>query len=150
MHALRRQAPQPCGRHGFTLLELMIVVAVVGVLAVLAVPSYQDSIRKARRADARLLLTDTAQHLERCYGECNTYVAGACPAPCPTLPLTSTNGNYRITAAGGSVISANAFTLVATPVPGRSQATDATCTSITLNQLNAKSATGSNPSACWQ
>lgn len=135
---------------GFTLIELMVVVIVIGVLALVAMPSYQESVRKARRADARLVLADTAQRLERCYGECNSYVSGACPAPCPTLPVTSTEGNYQITTGGGSAIAASAFTLVATPVAGAPQAADATCSSFTLTHLNVRTATGSNASLCWK
>lgn len=135
---------------GFTLLELMVVVSVIGVLALVAMPSYQESVRKARRADARLILTDTAQRLERCYGECNSYVSGTCPAPCPTLPVTSTDGNYQITTGGGSAIAASAFSLVATPVAGAPQAADATCSSFTLTHLNVRTATGSNAPVCWK
>src|SRR5690554_7773304 len=52
---------------GFTLLELMIVVAVVGILAAIAYPSYMDSVRKSNRADAKAALNDAAQQMQRCY-----------------------------------------------------------------------------------
>lgn len=61
---------------GFTLIELMFVVAIVAILLALAYPSYVDQVRKARRADATSTLMDRAQVLERCFSRLNTYVAG--------------------------------------------------------------------------
>lgn len=59
---------------GFTLIELMIVVVIVGILAAIAYPSYMDSVRKSRRADAKAALSNAAQALERYYTEKNTYL----------------------------------------------------------------------------
>ncbi len=58
---------------GFTLIELMIVVAVIAILAAIAYPSYQDSVRKSRRADAKAALLDLAQFMERNYTTANRY-----------------------------------------------------------------------------
>lgn len=62
-------------KHGFTLIELMIVVAVVGILAAIAYPSYTDSVRKARRADAQSSLTEAAQKLEAYFAREASYSA---------------------------------------------------------------------------
>ena len=63
---------------GFTLIELMIAVAIVGILAGIAYPSYQDSVRKSRRADAKGALLGFANAMERYFTENNSYLgAGA-------------------------------------------------------------------------
>jgi type IV pilus assembly protein PilE len=69
---------------GFTLIELMIVVVVIAILGAVAYPSYQDHVRKAKRAEARTALLKTAQVLERWYSDRSTY--GTSPAP----PATAT------------------------------------------------------------
>jgi prepilin-type N-terminal cleavage/methylation domain-containing protein len=68
------QEPHLCGHHrnkvlqkGFTLIELMIAVVVIAILAAIAYPSYQDSVRKSRRADAKSALMEHAQFMERTY-----------------------------------------------------------------------------------
>lgn len=64
-----------CKGAGFTLIELMIVVAIIGILAAIAYPSYQDQIRKSRRADAMEALTMAAAMEERIFTEKNSYTS---------------------------------------------------------------------------
>lgn len=91
--------------NGFTLIELMFVVAIVAILLALAYPSYVDQVRKARRADATSTLMDRAQSLERCFSRLSTYDAG-----CPNPAGASDEGFYTITVAR----TATTYTLTAT------------------------------------
>ena len=125
---------------GFTLIELMIVVVVVGILAAIAFPSYTRYVEKARRADAKSALLDASQRLERCYTQNNTYVG------CPVAG-TSPDGFYAIAATAQTV---TAFTLTATPVATGPQAGDIRCGTYTLQSTGARAASGSlGTDLCW-
>lgn len=151
----RTAAPRAGSRTqgGITLLELMIVVAVVGILAAIAYPSYQDSVRKSNRAEAKALLADAAARQERHFSDCNSYTdvivaPGGCTGCACGLGFTSTdseNGFYTLTAgAGPSGDLATSFAMTAT-AQGR-QAADAQCATFTINSLGQKTASGAD---CW-
>ena len=123
---------------GFTLIELMVVVAIVGIIAMIAVPSYNETVRKGRRADAKVTLMKVAQNLERCFSEKNSYQAAA---GCTNHNNTASDeGFYTITA----VQNATSFALTATATGG--QASDTHCATLTLNQAGTKGATNAD---CW-
>lgn len=122
---------------GFTLIETMIVVAILAIIVALAYPSYVNQVRKARRAEAVSFLMDRAQLLERCFTHFNAYNAEGCPDPTGA----SINGYYAVTV----VRTSSSYTLTATP--NGDQSFD-NCGAFTLDYLGNKTPT-SNSDRCW-
>jgi type IV pilus assembly protein PilE len=138
-------------QRGFSLIELMVTVAIVGILAMIAIPGYTSYVRKSRRADAKVALTSSAQQLERCYTRYNAYNNGGCLI---TLPYPVPNGpkpNYTIDvdpAAATPGLTAQTFALKATPVGD--QAKDTACGTFTLTQAGVRGVSGPQGSLnCW-
>ncbi len=98
-------------KRGFNLIELMIVVAVVGILAAIAYPSYMDSVQKARRADGTAALMNAAQRMEVYYARNGSY-ANATLAN-TNIPGNSEEGYFNITI---QAVNANSYTLRATAI----------------------------------
>ena len=139
---------------GFTLIEVMIVVAIIGFLAAIAYPAYTNHIRKGKRAEAKARLLLLSQRLERAYTDNGTYVTDVAPLVGLTAGATvySADNNdaysaYSITvtpAAGGIN---TGYTITATQNAGF---TDAECGNLTLTSTGVKGKTGSAPlSRCW-
>ena len=135
---------------GFTLIELMVTVAVVAILAMIAIPSYTQYIRRSNRTDATKTLILNAQALERCYSQSFAY------APCPAATagsIPSPNGKYTITIAiPDPGAPAPSFLISAVPLdPG--QVADTSCQLFTLNTANKQAAqsvsAGDTTSTCW-
>jgi len=141
-------------QRGFSLIELMVTVAIVGVLAMIAVPGYTTYVRKTKRADAKVMLTSSAQQLERCYTRINSYNDGTnrCPGrggSCP-LPLGANNrGTYSLAIAfdtTASLPAGQSYTLTATPIGA--QAKDTHCGNFIVTQASQQSvSTGATD--CW-
>lgn len=143
--------PSTQSSRGFTLIELMITVAIIGLLAAIAYPSYLSYIQKSRRADAWSLLQSAALAQEKWRISNATYaasvnnLAGACPT---SGNCASQSAYYTLGITAGSA-TATAFTLVATAVSGTTQANDTGCTAITLAQT-AGGGQAPTPATCWK
>jgi len=135
---------------GFTLLELMIVVVIVGVLMAIALPAYQDSVRKGKRSDAMAALMDAVNRQEQFMLDRNTYTLDMTDLGFAADPLVSTELHYTIDAVAGTTGSiATSYTLTATPVGTSTQADDDRCTSFIITSNGIKTATGTNNTQCW-
>jgi len=119
---------------GFTLVELMIVIAIVAILVSLALPNYQQSIRKGRRADAQADLIEFAGQAERVFTQDNSYANAA-------LPANTTYYTYTFTV-GPSV---TAYTIQAAPTTAQN---DDRCGTMTMTQTGQKTHTGAETD-CW-
>lgn len=133
------------GQTGFTLLELMIVLVVIGILATIAYPSFNDSLRKSRRADGLQALRGVQLAQERWRASHSSY------GTLGNLGLTGTTsgGWYTLAVTGPG---ATGYTATATAVTGKSQTEDraagVSCATLTVNQ-DAPVFTPAGQSACW-
>ena len=131
---------------GFTLIELMIVVAIIGIISAIAYPSYMESVRKSNRADAKAALNDVSQRLQRCFTAYSDYTNANCALGQTLVDGDSVNSGEGMYAVTGN-LTATTFALTAAPVAGTTQADDTKCGSLTLNQAGVKGASGSLGSA---
>lgn len=121
---------------GFTLIELMVVVAILAIIASFAFSSYTSQVQQTRRAAVQTEMLEIAQNLERCEVRTNAYNG------CAIVGRNSEDGRYEIELE----LTADDFTINATPTEGGSQADDE-CGEMTLNRLGVK--TGAQDD-CWQ
>jgi type IV pilus assembly protein PilE len=125
---------------GFTLMELMVTLVVVGILASIAYPSYTDSVRKNNRASAKAEMAEVAQRLQQFYSEgagAATYTTTLTDLGYPAGTLYSPSKGHTITVAAGAAGIKSSYTITATPV-----ATDSACGNLTLNHLGVYSPSG--------
>ena len=128
---------------GFTLIELVITIAIIGIIASLAYPSYQNSVMKSRRTDATSALLKLQMDQEKHRANNPTYATSVTGGGATGLGWDSDiseNGYYTVTTEN----TLDGFAATATAVTGKSQANDTDCLTITIDQ---DGATG-NP-VCW-
>ncbi len=132
---------------GVTLIELMVAVAIVGILAAIAYPSYQRQVQQTRRTDGLAMLLEVSQRLERCFTRFNSYTAAGCAIDEAVEDgdgLPSAESWYVITNENRS---ATTFRLEA--APQGAQTADTRCGTLTLTHTGARGATGTAPDSCW-
>ena len=130
-------------RFGFTLIELMVVVAVVALLTAIAYPAYLDQVRKARRAEGKVVILQTVQNIERFYTLNNNY-ASSVTSVVGASGVLSEHGFYTVTSTASD---ATSYTLAAAPRLG--QGSDR-CQTLIINQTGAKSTSnGLSVTECW-
>ena len=125
---------------GFTLIEIMIVIAIIGIIITIAAPSYTEYLKKGRRAEVVSLLSEQAQILERFYTKNNVYTG--------ITGLSTGNDFYTIT----PTLTDQTFVLTATRKTGSAMATDK-CGDFTLTNTGVRSmnnaTTGVTAKDCW-
>jgi type IV pilus assembly protein PilE len=135
-------------KKGFTLIELMVVVAIIGIISAIAYPSYNSYIKTTRRSDAKVALTKIVDLEERFYLQYNTYTTDLTSAPSSGgLGMTSTTsgkGYYGLAVTSSNLLTGYTATADATTVSGSPQANDTGCTVMTLDSTGVKT-----PATCW-
>ena len=130
---------------GFTLIEMMIAVGIVGILVAIAYPSYTDHIIKSARSEAMAALLDVANRQEQFFADNHTYTATY-----SSLGLSSTStegGVYTLSIALTS--GGDGFTVTATPADYPATK-DTDCTTLSTNETGARLSTGGGSTTeCW-
>ena len=147
-------------QRGFTLVEIMVVLAIVMTIAAIAMPSYTENINRSKRAEAKAQLLEAAQYMQRYYSQNDSYAqnragtAVTIPDTLARVPRTAAAGsqNYTIGFATPAPTTAT-FTLQAAPRAGGSMASDK-CGTFTLTQAGqrgvAGNAAGTTADSCWK
>jgi len=136
---------------GFTLIELVVVVAILGIIAMFSYPGLVEHVSKARRVEAQSVLVEAAQWLERYYSEHHQYHQGLADQLAVVLPQAlrssprsaGASANYEVRI---EQVSATTFTLIAVPTARMMRDR---CGTLVLNQFGQKSHRGAQGERCW-
>ena len=128
--------------YGFTLIELMITVAIVGILAAVAYPSYTDFVTRSNRSEGQRELLRLANLQEQLYVDTRAYTTDMTNLGMKADPYVTETGNYSIDA----VVNGTTFTLTAT-AKGNQLSNDTDCTTLTINELGERDG---ETDICWE
>jgi type IV pilus assembly protein PilE len=137
------RAPVMPSARGFTLIELMIVVAVVAIIAAIAIPNYNEAVRKSRRGQAKADIAEYAQMAERFHTINNTYVGFGLPFP--VSPREGGTARYTLAI---DPQTQNTFTITATVAAGGGQDQDE-CGNLGISSTGAKTHSKGTLVRCW-
>ena len=135
---------------GFSLTEIMIVVAIIALLSAIAYPSFLQSVRKSKRTDAQTALTRASNHLERFFSTNGTYTTDATVLGLVVDGNTaySDNGHYVMTVTAGATGIGTSYVVSAGAAPDDLQTGDTGCTTLTLDSLGRRTPDPTD-SRCW-
>ena len=131
---------------GFTLIELMIVVVIVGLLASVAYPSFRDQARRSARSDAKTALASAIARQEQFFADNKTYTVTLSDL---NMTALTENGYYQVQVDAATAGCPLSRCVAMRAVPQGSQVEDTACGTFTINSSGEKSATGGDGTACW-
>jgi type IV pilus assembly protein PilE len=142
---------------GFTLVELMVVVVITAILASIAVPAYNSSIRKSRRTEAKTTIMDLAAREERYFATQNMYTTSPASLAYGSGAFPLQSGTYyqisSVTTSAATATTPGGYVLQVTPVAGSPQLQDTSCQTFQVDQTGKQSSldNSSNDSSttCW-
>ncbi len=128
-------------QNGFTLIEVMVVVAIIGIISAIAYPAYQENVIRTRRAEVRALLTENVQFMEGYFTQNNRFDQDPAGVPVVlrvlTVPRNATPGEltYNISLVGAAALGPTTYTLQAVRAAGGTMANDP-CGDYTITNTN--------------
>lgn len=141
-------APRRGAVQGFTLLEVMIAVTVLGILTTMAQAAWWRHVAKVRRTDATVALLSLAAAQEAHYLDARSYADRLAAAPPEGLGFSGTeNGWYQVRI---EISGRDRYRLIAAPGPGSPQQLDEDCREFWLDQTGARGSSPAPPATCWQ
>ncbi len=147
---VKQSAPRVPRNSGFTLIEMVVVVAIVAILTMIAYPSFMQSVRKSKRTDAQTALTRASNNLERFFGTNGTYTTDTSQLGLLIDGGTaySDSSHYIITVTAGATGIGSSYVVTANATPGDMQADDTGCTALSLDSRGRRTP-DPTASLCW-